>query len=65
LSLANEREMKTITAAQMTWALRKGFAWADPGNASEDCHCLAEVYWTRQGGYMWDVDAQCYVLVLA
>jgi hypothetical protein len=33
-------------------------------NASEDCHCLAEVYWTRQGGYMWDVDAQCYVLVL-
>jgi hypothetical protein len=55
---------KTMTAAQLRWAIKKGFAWADPGNASEDCHCLAEVYWTRQGGYMWDVDAQCYVLVL-
>jgi hypothetical protein len=63
----NEREtkMKKTTTAQMKWALRKGFAWADPGNASENTHCLTEVYWTRQGGYMWDVDCQVFVLVLS
>jgi hypothetical protein len=57
--------MKKMTAAQLRWALRKGFAWADPGNASEDTYSLAEVYWTKAGGYVWDVDAQCYVLVLS
>jgi hypothetical protein len=56
--------MKTMTDSQMTWALKKGFAWADPANASEDCHCLAEIYWTREGGYMFDVDRQLYVMVI-
>ena len=54
---------KTMTAAQMAWALRRGFAWADQGNEGEDCHCLHEVFWTRDGGYQWDVDRQVYVMV--
>lgn len=54
---------KTITAAQMAWALKRGFAWADPGNESEDCHCLHEVWWTREGGYQWDVAGQVYEMV--
>lgn len=53
---------KTMTAVQLAWAVRKGFAWGDPGNASEDCHCLHEVYWTSEGGYQWDVELQLYVL---
>jgi hypothetical protein len=53
---------KTMTAAQMAWNLKKGYAWADPGNG-EECHCLAEVYWTREGGYMWDVQNQVYEMV--
>ena len=53
---------KTMTAAQMAWNLKKGYAWADPGNG-DDCHCLSEVYWTREGGYMWDVDRQVYEMV--
>jgi hypothetical protein len=56
--------LKTLTPAQLSWNIKKGFAWADPGNASEDCHCLAEVYWTRDGGYVWNVDLQAYELVL-
>ncbi len=52
---------KTMTPAQMAWSLKKGFAWPDPGN--EDCHCLAEVFWTREGGYMWNVDLQAYEMV--
>ena len=53
---------KTMTAAQMAWSVKKGYAWADPANAHEDCHCLAEIYWTREGGYMWDVDRQLYAM---
>lgn len=56
--------MKTMTNAQLAWAIKKGFAWADPGNASEDCHCLAEVFWTKEGGYIWNVDRQVYEMVL-
>ncbi len=52
--------MKTITAAQLSWMLKKGFAWADPMNASDDCHCLAETYWTKEGGYQWNVNGQVY-----
>lgn len=55
---------KTMTNAQLAWAIKKGFAWADHGNASEDCHCLAEVYWTKEGGYIWNVDRQVYEMVL-
>jgi hypothetical protein len=55
---------KTITSAQLAWMLRRGYAWEDPANASEDCHCLSEVYWTREGGYIWNVDLQKYELVL-
>ncbi len=55
---------KTMTAAQLAWSLKKGFAWADPANHNEDCHCLSEVFWTREGGYMWDVNAQVYEMVL-
>ncbi len=56
--------MKTITSAQLSWMLNKGFAWADSANSSEECHCLAEVYWTREGGYMWNVDIQKYEMCL-
>ena len=55
---------KTMTNAQLAWALKKGFAWPDPGNASEDCHCNAEVFWTREGGYLWNVEKQVYEMVL-
>lgn len=56
--------MKTMTADQLKWSLKHGFAWPDPSNAAEDCHCLSEVYWTREGGYMWDVGRQLYAMVL-
>lgn len=55
---------KTMSDAQMAWSLKKGFAWADPANDHEDCHCLAEVYWTKEGGYMWNVDLQKYEMVI-
>ncbi len=57
-------ETKTMTNAQLAWSLKKGYVWEDPANQNEDCHCLAEVYWTRQGGYMWNVDLQFYELVI-
>lgn len=56
--------MKTITTAQLKWMLKRGFAWGDPANDHEECHCLSEVYWTGEGGYMWNVDLQLYELVL-
>ena len=55
---------KTMTSAQLHWSLKKGFAWPAPANDHEDCHCLAEIYWTKNGGYMWNVDLQVFELVI-
>lgn len=55
---------KTMTAAQMAWNVKKGFAWFEQdqhGNVNDDWRAPI---WTREGGYLWDVDAQVYEMVL-
>lgn len=57
---------KTMSCAQMAWSLKNGFAWADPADASDDDYagCGTEVFWTREGGYIWDVDGQNFIMEL-
>jgi hypothetical protein len=55
---------RTMTTAQMDWSVKKGFAWPDPANDHEDCHCLREIFWTSAGGWMWNVDLQAFELVI-
>lgn len=57
--------MKTMTTAQLTWAIRKGFAWPDQANDRDECGSgLGDVFWTKEGGYMWNVGRQLYEMVI-
>lgn len=57
---------KTMTVSQMRWNLKKGFAWADDANMKDDeaGSGLGDIFWTREGGYMWNVDGQNFVMEL-
>jgi hypothetical protein len=46
----------------MSWSLKKGFAWAEDLDSDDVGSGLGEVFWTRDGGYMWDVDRQMFVM---
>jgi hypothetical protein len=53
---------KTMTAAQMGWALRRGLAWEDPHN-DQEVGRLTDTFWTREGEYQWDVESQRYEML--
>jgi hypothetical protein len=52
---------KTMTESQMAWSIRKGYAWADPGN--ENCCWQHQTFWTKGGGYQWDASRQVWEMV--
>lgn len=56
--------MRTMTQAQMEWNIRKGFANFERdqfGNVADDWRLPI---WTKDGGWIWDVDSQLYRLEL-
>ena len=55
--------MKTMTAAQMAWNLKKGFAWFEKDEQGNDRDDWRMPIWTREGGYLWDVESQRYEMV--
>jgi hypothetical protein len=46
--------MKTMTAAQMTWNLKKGFAWFELDANGEAADDWRMPIWTRAGGWLWN-----------
>ncbi len=53
---------RTMTNAQMSWSLKKGYAWFEAdsdGNPNDDWRMPI---WTRAGGWMWDANDQIYRL---
>lgn len=53
---------KTMTESQMAWNLKKGFAWFGTDANGEPADHWHHPIWTREGGYLWDVTEQVYVL---
>jgi len=45
---------RTMTAAQMAWDLKKGFAWFEQGQDGEVHDDWRHPIWTRDGGWLWD-----------
>lgn len=54
---------KTMTASQMAWAFKKGFAWHEQDGKGNVCDEWYHPIWTRQGCFMWDVGNQRYEMV--
>lgn len=50
---------RTMTAAQMTWNLKRGYAWEE--TPDQDWRMPL---WTRDGGWVWDVTSQRYELAI-
>ncbi len=52
-----------MTAAQMAWNLKRGFAWWELNSKGEPCDEWKQVIWTKAGGWFWDnSEAQIYRL---
>ncbi len=55
---------RTMTAAQMSWNLKKGFAWWEKNADGTDNDDWRAPIWTRDGMWMWDNgESQRYELV--
>lgn len=60
MKTAHAKTEITVTNAQMTWAIKKGFAWADPAN-DRDENGWTSIYHTKKGSYTWEPMRQLYV----